>query len=303
MQPFFARRPKELLDWLDAALSFANAHLMLHTNNRVAAVAAHGQGCSYLYPRPESDGQDGDGAVLRQRDGQFEAFYRVESGIRKQVTEILRRETSPGAPVNSDSLLSGALCLALSYVNRQRMGSGLSGSADAEAADAALVSADSGLSASLLVMSASGDTTSQYMNYMNAFFSAQKMGVHIDACMVHRDSSLLQQGADITGGVYRRVDAEKHFGSLLQFLLWLYLPESRLRGSLSLPSADRVDYRAACFCHRELVDVGFVCSVCLSVFCNFIPICSTCHTVTKFKPPMLGGGKKKKAKVTPTAPN
>jgi hypothetical protein len=34
--------------------------------------------------------------------------------------------------------------------------------------------------------------------------------------MVDRDSSLLQQGADITGGVYRRIDPDKHFGALLQ---------------------------------------------------------------------------------------
>ena len=68
----------------------------------------------------------------------------------------------------------------------------------------------------MLVMSASGDTTSQYMNYMNVFFSAQKMGVHVDACMVDRDSSLLQQGADITGGIYRKIDSDKHFDSLLQ---------------------------------------------------------------------------------------
>ena len=57
-----------------------------------------------------------------------------------------------------------------------------------------------------------------------------------------------------------------------QFLIWLFLPDPALRKSLSLPAPEKVDYRAACFCHRELVDVGFVCSVCLSVFCKFSPI-------------------------------
>ena len=66
----------------------------------------------------------------------------------------------------------------------------------------------------------------------------------------------------------------------------------------------KVDYRAACFCHRELVDVGFVCSVCLSVFCKFSPICSTCEAVFKVKPPG-SAMKKKKAKVPgcPGSPN
>ena len=53
--------------------------------------------------------------------------------------------------------------------------------------------------ASILVLSASGDTASQYMAYMNAFFSAQKMGVTIDSCMLERDSGLMQQVHDQLG--------------------------------------------------------------------------------------------------------
>ncbi|KAK3304391.1 transcription factor Tfb4-domain-containing protein [Chaetomium strumarium] len=49
---------------------------------------------------------------------------------------------------------------------------------------------------------------------------------------------------------------------------------------LVTPSADAVDFRAACFCHRNVVDIGFVCSVCLSIFCE-VPEdaeCLTCGT-------------------------
>jgi len=145
-------------------------------------------------------------------------------------------------------------------------------------------------------MPASGDTAAQYMTYMNAFFSAQKMGVRLDTFMVgDRDSGLLQQGADITGGHYHRLQ-ERHRPALLQFLIWMFLPDSSLRPALSLPTPERVDYRAACFCHRQLVDVGFVCSVCLSIFCKFSPICTTCNAVFAVKTPMLarkgkrGGG-------------
>lgn len=50
---------------------------------------------------------------------------------------------------------------------------------------------------------------------------------------------------------------------------------------LLTPSADAVDFRAACFCHRNVVDTGFVCSVCLSIFCEVPPRgeCLTCGTV------------------------
>ncbi|KAK4150097.1 transcription factor Tfb4-domain-containing protein [Chaetomidium leptoderma] len=49
---------------------------------------------------------------------------------------------------------------------------------------------------------------------------------------------------------------------------------------LVTPSADAVDFRAACFCHRNVVDTGFVCSICLSIFCE-VPdggACLTCGT-------------------------
>lgn len=49
---------------------------------------------------------------------------------------------------------------------------------------------------------------------------------------------------------------------------------------LVTPSADSVDFRAACFCHRNVVDTGFVCSICLSIFCE-VPEgaeCLTCGT-------------------------
>ena len=142
-------------------------------------------------------------------------------------------------------------------------------------------------------MTASGTTASHYMSYMNVFFTAQKLNILIDACMLDRDSGLLQQGADMTNGKYIRVNK---LDSLLQFLLWTFLPDPSLRGGqLSLPTATKVDYRAACFCHRQLVDIGFVCSVCLSIFCKFSPMCSTCQTVFKIPgalPAMVGKKKK-----------
>ena len=106
---------------------------------------------------------------------------------------------------------------------------------------------------------------------------------------LYQDSGLLQQGSDITGGLYVKVD---QLSGLLQYLTWLFLPSPGVRKMLGAPPPVRVDYRAACFCHRQLVDVGFVCSVCLSIFCRFNPVCTTCHSV--FKTPGLPPSKKKK---------
>ena len=57
----------------------------------------------------------------------------------------------------------------------------------------------------MLVLSSSGDSAAQYMNYMNVFFTAQKLNIPLDSCMLLQDSRLLQQGSDITGGLYVKV--------------------------------------------------------------------------------------------------
>lgn len=116
------------------------------------------------------------------------------------------------------------------------------------------------------------------MTYMNVFFTAQKEKVVLDVCALDNTLVLLQQGCDITGGEYFKVS---QIEGLLQYLLWIFLPDPSMRSKLALPPQVKVDYRAACFCHRSLIDIGFVCSVCLSIFCKFSPICTTCSTVFK----------------------
>lgn len=68
----------------------------------------------------------------------------------------------------------------------------------------------------ILIITGSGESASQYMNFMNVFFTAQKQGVLIDVCSLDQDLSLLQQGCDITGGLYLKVP---QLAGLVQYLL------------------------------------------------------------------------------------
>ncbi|XP_067264152.1 general transcription factor IIH subunit 3 isoform X3 [Chanodichthys erythropterus] len=147
----------------------------------------------------------------------------------------------------------------------------------------------------ILVIKASEDSTLQYMNFMNVIFAAQKKNILIDACVLDSDSGLLQQACDITGGLYLRIPQKI---ALAQYLLWVFLPDADQRSQLLLPPPVHVDYRAACFCHRNLIEIGYVCSVCLSIFCNFSPICTTCETAFKMPLPQVAKTKKKKVKTT-----
>lgn len=128
----------------------------------------------------------------------------------------------------------------------------------------------------LLCLKAAPDSPPQYLASMNAAFSAQRCGVVVDACVLGAGhSAFLQQAAHLTGGVYVRPARP---AALLQYLLAVFLASPAERQWLALPAATPVDLRASCFCHRRPVDIGYACSVCLSVFCQRGPECATCGT-------------------------
>lgn len=104
----------------------------------------------------------------------------------------------------------------------------------------------------------------------------------------------LQQAADATDGIFIPVElpsaasssttsssAASSSQAFLTYLLLSFLPSPTTRSRhFILPTRIDVDFRAACFCHRDVVSIGFVCSICLSIFCS-VPDngdCLTCGT-------------------------
>ncbi|XP_061723627.1 general transcription factor IIH subunit 3 [Cydia pomonella] len=268
-QRYIIDDPKVLTNCLDAVIAFANSHLMQKSKNQLAVIGCHFHKSEYLYPSP------GKPLDVRQIDGQYELFTLVEKTIKSRLVNLIKSQPQEEKP--GESLLAGALAMALCYIGRIRR----------------QLAPGVRMSSRILIVTGSSDTAAQYINYMNVFFTAQKQQVLIDVCSLDKHLSLLQQGCDITGGLYLKVPSLE---GLLQYLLWVFLPEACERRALVLPGGGRVDYRAACFCHREPVSIGYVCSLCLSVFCKFSPICTTCHTVFKIGGPPIKP-KKKKLKV------
>lgn len=124
------------------------------------------------------------------------------------------------------------------------------------------------------------ESSKRYLPCMNGFFAAQRDSIMIDCCNLEHGEetsssceSLFQQGCQMTGGFYMRPKVPE---SLLEYLMTAFMADSSVRGFLRYPSACGVDYRASCFCHKKLVDTGYVCSVCLSVFCEKMNVCLTC---------------------------
>ncbi|WWC72781.1 uncharacterized protein I206_106745 [Kwoniella pini CBS 10737] len=127
-----------------------------------------------------------------------------------------------------------------------------------------------------------GQMRGGYVGLMNCVFAAQKAKVPIDVLSLPPPSIdasppiFLQQAAHLTEGIYWQWNGR---GGLLQYLHALYLPPPSLRHHpFVVPPQDAVGFRAVCFCHHKTLDVGFVCSVCLSIFCEPRPVCLMCKT-------------------------
>lgn len=261
---------------IDSLLVFCNAHLMLSHKNKLAVIAAHANNSKFLYPKRDvandAMSDDGDSLQAGNHDGKYELFAEVDNTVREEIKDLVFNDHS--GDLHSDCLLAGAMSMALCYINR---------------VSKELPTSET-LSTRMLVVKGSEDHPSQYMNFMNVVFTAQKLGVVVDACILDNESVLLQQACDITEGIYLKIP---QLSGLLQYLLWIYLPDTTTRSKLTLPPRVKVDYRAACFCHRTLIDIGYICSVCLSIFCSFSPICSTCNTTFKIMGPPKTMMKKK----------
>ncbi|KIJ68068.1 hypothetical protein HYDPIDRAFT_173748 [Hydnomerulius pinastri MD-312] len=163
-------------------------------------------------------------------------------------------------PFVAPSALVGAPTKALCYINRVTHPS----------ASGASVTEDILPDPRILVLSVSPDLSSSYIPIMNSVFSAQKLKVTIDVCKIYGpDAVFLQQAAHLTDGSYIYLERRE---TLLQYLI------IRPGPFIAVPKQDKIDFRAAFFCHKNIVDTGFVCSVCLSIFCQPVPVCSTCRT-------------------------
>ncbi|KAI8928050.1 transcription factor Tfb4 [Entophlyctis helioformis] len=274
---------------IDQLLVLVNAHLALRHSNRLAVITSTPSRSEIIYPAPaapattapaapahasaqpaadqdvpmEDAARSAAAAHPKKPANVYKQFFDVDNHVVKRLKQLAMDESA-----NSDSQgvrpsrLAGALSLALSYINKARSVSGPD------------------LQSRILVVSVSPDGPGQYIPIMNCIFAAQKQGTPIDVCrLVKGGSVFLPQAAHITGGIYLEALQLEH---LIQHLLHVFLPDTETRKMLCLSGNDEIDFRASCFCHKRNVDVGYVCSVCLSIFCSVRPECSTCQT--KFIP-------------------
>jgi transcription initiation factor TFIIH subunit 3 len=256
-------------------LVFINAHLAFNNANQIAVIASHTQRAVWLYPRasaaPDEDADMLDVATTistAQRGindaNKYRPFARIEHDVLKSLRELVSSTTEHDLATNTTTQMAGALTLALSYINKATIaysGSSTEEDKPSDGSDGAGQHTPRGLRSRIFVLSVSGDLAHQYIPIMNTTFAAQSKRIPIDILKLAGDTVFLQQACDATKGIYLQ---PRNPQGLLQYLMVVFLPDQAVREHLVVPTQEVVDFRAACFCHRNVVDIGFVCSICLS---------------------------------------
>ncbi|XP_076931073.1 general transcription and DNA repair factor IIH subunit TFB4-like [Bidens hawaiensis] len=241
--------PLSFSNFLSQVISFLNSILLLNQLNQVMVIATGLNSCAYIY-----DSSSGP------------TNHRVETLLQKLEEFVVKDEELSNGNNDNDafdgigsSLLSGSYSVALCYIQRVFR----SGSLHPQPW--------------ILCMHGSQDGPGQYVAIMNSIFSAQRSMVPIDSCVIgSHHSAFLQQASYITGGVYLK---PQQLDGLFQYLTTVFATDLHSRSFLQLPKPVGVDFRASCFCHKNTIDMGYICSVCLSIFCKHHKKCSTCGSV------------------------
>ncbi|KAI0469403.1 TFIIH subunit Tfb4/p34 [Xylaria cf. heliscus] len=291
-------------------LVFINAHLAYGNENQVAVLAAHTNRAVWLYPPSPSSTRDtlpqhrrntssrdvdmtgvdghGHGHAHRPRPrapqlatsaNKYPQFAKIESSILASLRTLV--DSTAPSDLGPTTLVSGALSMALAYIHKTSLAfeppKTSADPANPTTAPATTPSAPN-LHARILVLSVSRSEPAQYIPTMNAVFAASHARIPVDTLSLYDAPTFLQQAAFITGGIFLSAAANPR--GLLSYLMFGFLADADARSALVTPSMDSVDFRAACFCHRDVVDTAFVCSICLSIFCD-VPDgaeCLTCGT-------------------------
>ena len=143
-----------------------------------------------------------------------------------------------------------------------------------------------------LIIKLSPILSAEYLPLMNCLFACQKQKYVVDVFSMCFNTTSLQQMSSLSNGIFLKCpeDSTKILSSLLLHFL---MPSDFRQGKLRNPGSALLDYKASCFCHRKLVDIGWVCSLCLSVFCAFTPVCITCSSMFKLPNASVSSRKRK----------
>ena len=167
--------------------------------NRVAVIASHTKSARFLYPTTTTTAAaaSGGGSEDPFRDAnKYRQFRIIEDQVQASFAELMRQTTAEELVDSKETMMAGALGLALGYINRlvrvddDGIGGGKGGGGGGGRVGATTTTTTAGaagaagggggggevisMNARILVVSVSGDLAEQYVPVMNSIFAAQR---------------------------------------------------------------------------------------------------------------------------------
>lgn len=263
-------------------LIFLNTFRLLHEGNRVCVILAAPNRAHLVHPAFDDAAHLPSGYDYTTEDAAFDsqaaarasvmyeelAMQQLRHAVVESVKEVMQAQDAQ--QITAPAAMSTALATALCLHNRARRIKAQRAAISAGQGGESLAVETGPCNGRVFIVTPGRDTPKQYVAVMNCIFSAQRMGVAVDSCVLSKDydSTYFQQAAHLTNGVYLR---PKAFGpnnpdELLQYLQTLFLVDKQNRDFLAMPTPEKVDFRASCMKTRRIIEDGYTCSVCLSTF-------------------------------------
>ncbi|KAG8863527.1 RNA polymerase II transcription factor B subunit 4 [Tulasnella sp. 330] len=253
-----AHQSLSISSFLAQVLILINAHLASRDDNTLAAIGAFPQTSEMIYTSSggRGEGEDEDEMFEGVEDANsYRPFRVVDSALLDRVLKEMEKHAggSDGSGRGSGGLVA-AITKGLCHINKiMHTSTEVTTASDSVAVGPTVTTAVT--SPKILILSVSPDSSTSYIPLMNSIFAAQKLKVKIDVCKIYGpDTVFLQQASYLTGGSYIHMERRD---ALLQYLMMCFLPPSSLSAILATPTQDKIEFRAACFCHKNIVDIGF----------------------------------------------
>ncbi|GFE53505.1 transcription initiation factor TFIIH subunit 3 [Babesia ovis] len=232
---------------------FLKTYAFMSANNGFCLIGTHSCGTKILYEGvPSFDWLPscfGDNGTLNDR------YNTCIVRVWQDMLDFIGTCTS----TTRDPQLTTALSMGLLYLNRIRQ-------------------AGTGFGRRIIFLDASvaNDYRSQYIGLMNVAFTASKSGITINTCAFRQSSRILEQLCDVTNAKYLNLpkvlqsadDQESHEQSVLQLLMFWFLPSVGIADQLSTQLPFDFSNTAVCYCHYRTVDIAFLCPCCFAVHCS-----------------------------------
>lgn len=253
----------KLSDFLKSLFQFLRCYCLISSSEKICVIATCSNNSRIVYENYVSHIR----SSLHNKDHFSDIYDQLLNFIIENKTRTITEK---------ESALSSAFILALCYSNRV--------SSLYEEVSTRIFLVD---------VSKSPYYTNQYTQLMNIAYNAKRNNILIDTLSLNNKTNILEQICNITNGLYIDNSILQNLNNtdliedvITQIMIFWFLPSNNTRKYFSNTYLNEDTNLAVCSCHNKQIDIAFICSCCLTIYCSEKDSatnrdrmsCSTCKT-------------------------